>query len=130
MNDQGWYGFDLDGTLANYTGWIPDGSIGEPVPRTVALAQRLHAEGFEIRIFTARVSQGARETPEDVERMRERVGKWAEQHLGFHCVVTNVKDHRMIALFDDRCVQVEPNTGRLLGDPTLVKGLPKQVLDL
>ena len=32
---KGWWGVDLDGTIAKYNGWRPDGSIGEPIERAV-----------------------------------------------------------------------------------------------
>ncbi len=129
-HDQGWIGIDLDGCLARYDGWHPDGSVGAPVPAMAERVRDMHAAGHEIRIFTARVAQGANMTLADVEVMRARVQDWCELHLGFRPQVTNVKDHKMIALFDDRAVQVEPNTGRILGDLSCIKGLPAQVFDL
>jgi hypothetical protein len=32
--------------------------------------------------------------------------------------ITNCKDFAMVELYDDRCVQVEANTGRLIGQST------------
>lgn len=62
MNDthgaegKGWYGFDLDGTLAKYDGWKGIDHIGEPVKPMVDLIKRMHAEGKVVKILTARVS--------------------------------------------------------------------------
>ena len=62
MNDthgetgKGWYGFDLDGTLAKYDGWKGIDRIGEPVKPMVDLIKRMHAEGKVVKILTARVS--------------------------------------------------------------------------
>ena len=39
-------------------------------------------------------------------------------HFGVVLPVTNVKDWHMLELWDDRAVQVEPNTGRRVdGEP-------------
>lgn len=62
MNDthgvtgQGWYGFDLDGTLAVYDKWRGIDHIGEPVKPMVALIKKMHAEGKIVKILTARVA--------------------------------------------------------------------------
>ena len=62
MNDthgetgKGWYGFDLDGTLAKYDKWEGIDHIGEPVKPMVDLIKRMHAEGKVVKILTARVS--------------------------------------------------------------------------
>ena len=62
MNDthgetgEGWYGFDLDGTLAKYDGWNGISRIGEPVKPMVDLIKRLHSEGKVVKILTARVA--------------------------------------------------------------------------
>ena len=51
---RGWIGVDLDGTLAEYHGW--NGSIGKPIAPMVDRVKRWLAEGVEVRIMTARVS--------------------------------------------------------------------------
>ena len=62
MNDthgvagKGWYGFDLDGTLAVYDKWEGINHIGEPVKPMVDLIKRMHAEGKVVKILTARVA--------------------------------------------------------------------------
>ena len=62
MNDthgvegKGWYGFDLDGTLAVYDKWEGIDHIGEPVKHMVDLIKRMHAEGKVVKILTARVA--------------------------------------------------------------------------
>ena len=68
MNDthgvegKGWYGFDLDGTLAKYDGWKGIDHIGEPVKPMVELIKRMHDEGKVVKIMTARVAP--KEKPE------------------------------------------------------------------
>lgn len=62
MNDthgvegKGWYGFDLDGTLAKYDGWKGIDHIGEPVELMVARIKKMHDEGKVVKILTARVA--------------------------------------------------------------------------
>ena len=65
MNDthgetgKGWYGFDLDGTLAKYDKWEGIDHIGEPVKPMVDLIRKMHDEGKVVKILTARVSPRA-----------------------------------------------------------------------
>ena len=62
MNDthgetgKGWYGFDLDGTLAKYDKWEGIDHIGEPVKPMVDLIRKMHDEGKVVKILTARVA--------------------------------------------------------------------------
>lgn len=116
MNDKGWIGVDLDGTLARYDGWI-DGGIGEPIPAMVDRVKGWLGEGKEIRIFTARVAgmylNGAPEA--DIQfalLQRGLVQTWCLNHLGTTLPVTAVKDLDMIELWDDRAVEVVKNTGK------------------
>ena len=45
-----WVGFDLDGTLAEYTEWKGPTHIGKPIPKMVDLAKRYEKEGIGIKI--------------------------------------------------------------------------------
>jgi hypothetical protein len=103
----GWIGVDLDGTLAEYTEWVGPHHIGAPIPTMVERVQNWIREGREVRIFTARVDGGL---PENL--VRDTIAAWCLEHLGFRLPVTNVKDYQMVELWDDRAVQVIPNTGR------------------
>lgn len=95
---------DLDGTLAHYDGWRGPHHIGPPVPAMLArVKQWLDDDLVDVRIFTARAND-----PDQVPVVVE----WCVQHIGVELVVTATKDFAMIALWDDRCVQVEPNTGK------------------
>ena len=98
----GWIGVDLDGTLAHYTGWLGPEHIGEPIIPMLARVNNWLALGKEVRIFTARASD-----PSQIPAVK----KWLA-NLGLDLQVTNVKDFAMIELWDDRCVQVELNTGK------------------
>lgn len=104
----GWIGVDLDGTLAMYDGWKGAEHIGEPVPLMVERIRIWLAEDRDVRIFTARVCEIDHE-----ERVAIIVAiqKWCVEHLGEILPITNTKDYRMVELWDDRAVQVIPNTG-------------------
>lgn len=112
-NEEEWVGFDLDGTLAKYDGWKGIDHIGEPVESVVLVAKLLHWLGKKIKILTARVAP--RDGENDSEKARKYVEEWCQKNLGFTPEVTYVKDASMVALFDDRAVSVEQNTGKILG---------------
>jgi hypothetical protein len=102
----GWIGVDLDGTLAEYSGWRGTDHVGRPVRRmrlrVVAWLNGRHPSGSsDVRIFTART-----------EDSYPAIRRWCIRHLGRELPITNVKDFAMIELWDDRAVQVEANTGR------------------
>lgn len=97
----GWTGVDLDGTLAEYKGWRGPDHIGAPIRRMrIRVVNWLH-EGKDVRIFTART-----------EDSYPAIRRWCVKHLGRELPITNTKDFAMEELWDDRAVQVIPNTGR------------------
>jgi len=102
VSNKGWIGVDLDGTLARYDSWISEEHIGDPIPAMAARVRQWLSEGREVRIFTARVSNG---------RPAHFIQDWTETHFGVRLHVTNVKDFAMVELWDDRAVQIIPNTG-------------------
>lgn len=112
----GWIGVDLDGTLALYDRWEGPGHIGEPIPAMVERVREWLALGFDVRIFTARISHDG-----SVQRMHEAaigllaINAWSLAQFDRHLPVTNLKDFAMIELWDDRCVQVETNKGTVMG---------------
>ena len=63
-----WYGFDLDGTLAEYDKWEGIDHIGEPVKHMVDLIKKMHAEGRVVKILTARVAPRANAEYKDREK--------------------------------------------------------------
>lgn len=109
MSDTGWIGVDLDGTLAMYDGWKGHTHVGEPIPLMLARVKAWLAEGQTVRIFTARV---AVKNWREKTRICEPIWAWCDKHIGQRLDVTNEKDMAMVQLWDDRCVQVIPNTGR------------------
>lgn len=105
---QGWIGVDLDGTLAFYDGWKGADHIGEPIPIMVNRLRKWLSEGREIRIMTARVSPGK----SDCSECRAAIQRWLCRNNLPMLEITHEKDHKMIELWDDRVVQVIPNTGK------------------
>jgi hypothetical protein len=105
----GWIGVDLDGTLAEYVGWHGPYSVGRPVPKMVERVKKWRAAGIEVRILTARATKGADGQPDAAVIFA--VQKWCMEHIGEALPVTNEKEYSMIELWDDRAVQVIPNTG-------------------
>lgn len=114
QNRSGWIGVDLDGTLAHYEGWKGIDHIGEPIPKMVDRVKAWLAEGIEVKIVTARV---AVDDEEYALEILKHICAWCEKHIGQVLVVTNEKDMCMVQLWDDRCVQVIPNTGERADDP-------------
>jgi hypothetical protein len=103
--DETWIGVDLDGTLAKYTTWKGEDHIGEPIPLMVNRVKEWLDAGKDVRIMTARVA----DDPDG--KIAKVIQDWAEEHLGKRLPVTNVKDHQMEALWDDKAHRVEKNTG-------------------
>jgi len=121
VSTSGWVGVDLDGTLAHYGGWT--GGIGEPIQPMVELVKKLLAEGTEVRIFTARVAATGLDVPGVGETLFNQVAEqtrliqdWCEKHIGQRLHVTATKDFACIQIYDDRAIQVEFNTGRIVND--------------
>ncbi len=95
-------GVDLDGTLAYYDDWKGIEHIGEPIPKMLARVKQWLKEGKTVRIITARA-----EEPKAIKYIEE----WLEKHGIGGLEITNKKSKDVIELWDDRAVQVEPNTG-------------------
>lgn len=99
----GWIGVGLDGTLAEYHGYTTEGAIGPPVTTMLLRVMKWLEDGVEVRIVTARA-----DNPKAVDAIR----RWCTTHVGRDLPITNKKDYSMHQLWDDRTVQVIPNTGR------------------
>lgn len=115
MKRSGWTGVDFDGTLAFYDHWRGPTHVGAPIKPMVDRVKVLLATGHEVRIFTARVATNNIAERDMIVRAIE---DWCIEHIGQVLVVTCIKDMGMVRLFDDRAIQVEPNTGRLIGELT------------
>lgn len=130
---RGWIGVDFDGTLAEYGTWIAPDHCGQPIAPMVDRVKGWLAAGREVRIFTARifpitqavgpddvVSFHQSPTPRQLDALIaiESIRRWCREHLGQVLTITCVKDYAMVELYDDRAVQVRPNTGQIVGHST------------
>lgn len=117
MSHKGWIGVDLDGTLAHYEDFISPTHIGEPIPLMINRVKTWLEQGIEVRIFTARVfcEEGDNQRIKEARQALEAIIKWSIKHIGVALQVTCTKDYSMWKLYDDRCIQVEKNTGIILG---------------
>ncbi len=107
MSGKGWIGVDFDATLAHYTpGDFKKGVLGEPILPMLERVKRWLRRGETVKIVTARA-----EDPVQAQAIVE----WCIKYLKQPLQVTSRKDSRMICLYDDRCRQVIPNTGDLVG---------------
>jgi hypothetical protein len=123
---RGWIGVDLDGTLAEYTSVPPHlwdaFKIGKPVPKMLERVKEWLANGYEVRIVTARVAivvtegAGAMGHLRFIQQVARRIQDWCEEQGLGRLKVTAQKDYDMLELWDDRAVSVEKNTGRCLTD--------------
>lgn len=104
---QSWIAVDLDGTLAQYDRWRGPDHIGEPVPRMLKRVQDWVQRGCTVKIFTARVGRPDPERSQAINLIQD----WLEKHGLPRLEVTNAKDYGMVECWDDRAVQVIPNTG-------------------
>lgn len=132
----GWIGVDFDGTLAHYDGWKHTGHAGAPVERMKLRVTEWLRAGKEVRIFTARIyplawvrvgekllddwtrHEGPLLDPTmSLERMvnarraAQTVHQFCIENFAEPLMITCVKDFGMHELWDDRAVQVIPNTG-------------------
>lgn len=106
-----WIGVDLDGTLAYYSGWRGLNHVGKPIPVMLARVKHWLEEGYVVKIFTARASEG--------EKGILPVKKWLVENGLPDLEVTNQKDFAMVELWDDRAVQVVANTGKPFLSPSI-----------
>lgn len=115
-----WIGVDFDGTLAEYHGWQGT-KLGRPIWVMVDRVKAWLDMGKEVRIVTARVA--SRNKPEnllpseeqwDANAHRAAIEDWCVTNIGFKLPITAEKDFAMETLWDDRCVTVEKNTGKIM----------------
>ncbi len=104
---KGWIAVDLDGTLAVYHGWVGPTNIGAPIQSMVDRVLDWRIAGRDVRIFTARVNPGKPDHRECIAAISD----WSAAVFGEVLPMTHEKDPGMVELWDDRCVQVIPNTG-------------------
>lgn len=119
LNEKGWIGVDLDGTLATY-GPTYQGPlwIGDPVPLMVERINRWIIEGKTIKIFTARVSKtwlNIVKAEADEMAIKDSIYNWCLKVFNRTFEVTAEKDPYMVELWDDiKLMPVERDIGRLI----------------
>lgn len=112
MGRKQWIGVDLDGTLAHFDEWRGIAHIGDPIGPMIDRVRRWLDEDRLVKIFTARASVDEPMRSEIVAHIHA----WLELHNLPQLEVTCIKDLWMRELWDDRAVQVIPNTGISVAD--------------
>ena len=99
---------DFDRTLAHYESWEAQGTaLGPPVAKMVRTVQSWLAEGWDVRIFTARAHR-----PREGEIAA--IEAWCDEHIGVVLPIQNWKCYGCRAIYDDLAAPVEANTGEIL----------------
>ena len=101
--NEGWVGFDFDGTLVKHA--YP--SIGEVIPSMLIRLKSYLNRGIRVKIMTARASD-SNQIP--------ILQAWCKSVGLPKLEVTNQKDYLMIRLYDDRARQVLTDTGIVVGE--------------
>ena len=101
-----WVGFDLDGTLAEHGKYKGPEHIGTMIQRMKEILLECLRQRFRVKIMTARMSHA-----DTRDEARTIIQDWLEANGLPRLEVTCKKDYKMIRLYDDRAIQVIPNTG-------------------
>ena len=105
---------DLDGTLAYHTSWVALDVIVDPILPMVERVKVFIAQGYDVVIFTARLS-------DDPDGIADRaIREWTKKHIGKELDVTCIKRKEFVEFWDDRGIQVIPNTGKTVLDEALL----------
>lgn len=118
-----WVGFDLDGTLAEHGKYLGPGHIGVMIDKMKDTLLEWVRQGFRVKIMTARMSHS-----DTRDEAREVIQDWLEANGVPRLEVTCKKDYKMIRLYDDRAIQVIPNTGVTLEE--VIKNLMAEIAGL
>lgn len=132
-----WIGVDMDGTLARYEDKaLPWNVFGPPITRMQQRVKAWVADKKRVMIVTARVfpyihgigdhrslsvQQRCLVTGQmfTIGMMRQVIRDYTEEHIGVALDATCAKDYRMLQLWDDRAIQVIPNTGKTLAEEVI-----------
>ena len=101
-----WVGFDLDGTLAEHGKYQGPDHIGTMIQKMKDILIEWLKQGYRVKIMTARMGHA-----ESRDEARTIIQDWLEANGLPRLEVTCKQDYKMIRLYDDRAIQVIPNTG-------------------
>ena len=104
---------DLDGTLAEAEEPYDPTRIGKPIPKMVNLVRKLIKQGKKVVIITARMNTQVH-TKRQLIFTRKLIEHWAKKYIGKALPCTAEKHHSMAVIYDDRAIQVIPNTGKIV----------------
>lgn len=131
-----WVGVDLDGTTLTYDNWVGWNVFGRPIEPMIDRIRAWIAAGIEVRIVTARiglpfaVQDGKPIYSKELKNKCLVTGKLYSDHMmqiavqdaleQIAClprlVVQCYKEVTMMEFYDDRAIQMVPNTGRTLAE--------------
>jgi hypothetical protein len=133
--------YDFDASLATYDGWKGADIVGEPIENSVRRIKKWLKDGKKVVIFTARVwplgttdekpapkksdfddpekylralynwRRDCGDCMESARTSKKAIEDWCKKHLGQILPVTCVKTPQMVRIWDDRAVELHPNTG-------------------
>lgn len=105
----GWIGVDLDGTLAEHVRDME--TIGKPVESMLARVKQWLTDGKRVRIFSARFCFPDSQWD---QKQKKLLSSWCMEH-GLPSSLANsataTKDPQCIAIYDDRAVAIQRDTG-------------------
>lgn len=112
---------DLDATLAY--GMVPydPKRIGPPVLPMVLKVQRWLKQGKKVVILTARLNSKVH-TPVQLKYTRRLIGAYTKRYVGQRLPSTAEKHPMMSQIYDDKAIQVIPNTGKVVKWKSKTKG--------
>ena len=100
---------DLDGTLAVQEEPYDPLRVGPPIRPMCDRVRRWLEEGHEVVIFTARASRPMHSLSALAIKL------FCHEQFGRVLPITAIKSYEAMEFWDDRSVQVEKNTGRIIG---------------
>ena len=112
--------FDFDGVIATYNGWKGFDVLGDPIPETIKVMQRLHSEGYHITIFTTRLF-----TPHMADWLKKNQVPYDEFNTSKNNPPHTSSKPVLHCIVDDRAVNFNYQTNRLTS-----KELYAQIIDV
>lgn len=102
---------DLDGTLAQYDGWIGPEHIGVPIQNVVALCHALNTKGIKVILYTCRNNMTMNDKYKiNTYEVRDRIRDWLDV-WGLSFITLSLDYGKPFAhvYFDDRAVRFNPD---------------------